>query len=605
VCRGPRARPGYAEVAVAKWACRLYLRQVIHRPLADRDERVGERLPERGEPVFDARRDDVDHGPLDEAVRLHAAQGLGEHLLRDALDHPLQLAVSSWTVEQRVDDQAHPFVGDPIQGLARFAVLAEDVGAELVDSVHSLLIHRFHATGGGTPVNAYIVESDSGAVVIDATLTVSDGRRLRARVAELGKPLLGVVVTHAHPDHYGGLVELTRDRSVPVFATAGVAGVIRRDDPFKETILRPMFGDEWSAVRAFPNETVSDGDVVALDGIRLRVTDLGPGESPHDSIWTLDQDRRQVFSADLAYDRHHCYLADGFHQQWLANIGRAQEELPGGRDTPSRARRALRDRGTRLAGAIHHDLPRRGQHRGLVRRRRRPRGDRRADVPLPSECRFAVPHGAVDRPGRRPVRCGLNRLPNGVRAIAEDGLRVRLQRWRSGSFSYRKGEAMTGKADFTPEEWDLLLEAPPTAGMIVITAQRGGTFRETLALAKTYAEARQQHGESELLDEIVAAKPEIDHKRHHSYEELREHGLKQLQDASHLLDEKATPDEAEGYKRFVVTLVEKVAHAHREHGAEVSDAEQTAINEITAALGDGGGDGGGAGEGEAEGSSTA
>ena len=91
-----------------------------------------------------------------------------------------------------------------------------------------------------------------------------------------------------------------------------------------------MFGDEWAAVRAFPSQTVSDSDVVALDGIRLRVTDLGPGESPHDSIWTLEQDRRQVFSADLAYDRHHCYLADGFHQRWLANIARAREEHPGG-----------------------------------------------------------------------------------------------------------------------------------------------------------------------------------------------------------------------------------------------------------------------------------
>ena len=50
-----------------------------------------------------------------------------------------------------------------------------------------------------------------------------------------------------------------------------------------------------------------------------------------------------------------------------------------------------------------------------------------------------------------------------------------------------------------------------------------------------------------------------------------------------------------------MTLVEKVAHAHREHGAEVSDAEQTAINEITAALGDGDGEGGG----KSEGSSTA
>jgi glyoxylase-like metal-dependent hydrolase (beta-lactamase superfamily II) len=194
----------------------------------------------------------------------------------------------------------------------------------------SNLIHRFHATGGGTPVNAYIVESDTGSVVIDATLTVSDGRGLRRTVDGLGKPLLGVVVTHAHPDHYGGLVELVRDLDVPVFATSGVAEVIRRDDPVKETILRPMFGDEWPAERAFTNQTVADGEMVTLDGIRLRVTDLGPNESPHDSIWMLEDSDRQVFSADLAYDRHHCYLADGFHQQWLANIARARNDLPAG-----------------------------------------------------------------------------------------------------------------------------------------------------------------------------------------------------------------------------------------------------------------------------------
>jgi hypothetical protein len=70
---------------------------------------------------------------------------------------------------------------------------------------------------------------------------------------------------------------------------------------------------------------------------------------------------------------------------------------------------------------------------------------------------------------------------------------------------------MTRKSDFSAEEWQLILEAPPSAGMIVVTAQRGGTFRETIAMAKAYAEARQQHGESELLDEIVSVKPERDH----------------------------------------------------------------------------------------------
>ena len=194
----------------------------------------------------------------------------------------------------------------------------------------SNLIHRFHATGAGTPVNAYVVEGHSGSVVVDATLTVSDGRALRACVEELGKPLLGAIITHAHPDHYGGLVELVRDLEVPVFATRGVDQVIRRDDPVKEEILRPMFGSEWAPERAFPNQTVGDGELVSVDGIALRVTDLGPNESPHDSIWALQDPDRHVFSADLAYDRHHCYLADGFHQQWLENIARARKELPSG-----------------------------------------------------------------------------------------------------------------------------------------------------------------------------------------------------------------------------------------------------------------------------------
>ena len=147
---------------------------------------------------------------------------------------------------------------------------------------------------------------------------------------------------------------------------------------------------------------------------------------------------------------------------------------------------------------------------------------------------------------------------------------------------------MTTKTDFTDEEWELVLEGPTSAGMIVITSQRGGTFRETVSMAKAYAEARQQHGQSELLDAIVAAKPEIDRTRSSSPEELKERPLGQIRDAVALLDGKATPQELDEYRRFVVTLAEKVARAHRESGRgedPISDAEQAAIDAITQALG--------------------
>src|SRR2546425_2810401 len=144
---------------------------------------------------------------------------------------------------------------------------------------------------------------------------------------------------------------------------------------------------------------------------------------------------------------------------------------------------------------------------------------------------------------------------------------------------------MTGKADFTQEEWDLILEGPPSAGIIVATAQRGGSFRESFAIGRAYVEARKQHGDSELLDAIVAAKPERDHTRYHSAEELKQAGLQHLRDAVGVLGSKATPEEVEDYRRFVLTLADKVASAHREGGQAVSDAERAAIKEIAGALG--------------------
>ena len=144
---------------------------------------------------------------------------------------------------------------------------------------------------------------------------------------------------------------------------------------------------------------------------------------------------------------------------------------------------------------------------------------------------------------------------------------------------------MTSKAAFSPEEWKVVLEGPPTAGMMIATAARGGTFRETFAMARAYSEAGAEHGGSELLDEIVATKPEVDHTRYHSAEELRENGLAHLRNAVAVLESKATTEELEEYRRFVLTLAGKVAAAHREHGQTVSPAEAEVIQQITEALG--------------------
>jgi len=145
---------------------------------------------------------------------------------------------------------------------------------------------------------------------------------------------------------------------------------------------------------------------------------------------------------------------------------------------------------------------------------------------------------------------------------------------------------MTGSADFTAEEWDAVLEGPTSAGVIVTTAERGGTFREVYAMAKAFAEARREHGDSELLDEIASKKPEVDRTKARSKEEVKENGLRRIREAVALVEQKATPEELEDYRRFVLSVANRVAGAKEERDGEpVSDAEAAAIAEITEALG--------------------
>jgi glyoxylase-like metal-dependent hydrolase (beta-lactamase superfamily II) len=151
---------------------------------------------------------------------------------------------------------------------------------------------------------------------------------MRTALDAIGKPLRAVLVTQSHPDHYAGLGEIVSDDDVPIFAPQGVIDAIRRDDALKNEIIGPMFGDDWPSNRVFPNTPVRDGERVTFDDLTFTVIDLGPSESPHDSPWVLGDDEKIVFLGDQIYDHRHCYLADGFYEQWLANIEDLRARFP-------------------------------------------------------------------------------------------------------------------------------------------------------------------------------------------------------------------------------------------------------------------------------------
>ncbi|MEA2143363.1 MAG: hypothetical protein QOI64_1793 [Solirubrobacteraceae bacterium] len=146
---------------------------------------------------------------------------------------------------------------------------------------------------------------------------------------------------------------------------------------------------------------------------------------------------------------------------------------------------------------------------------------------------------------------------------------------------------MTAKAQFNADEWSVVVGAPLLTAMMVVAADRGGSVRESVAVAKQYAAAREQH-EGEFMSALLATPPAVATQRPANREDLHDEAVAQLREAIAILERVGTEDEVIEYKRFVFSLAESVARAHKEGGflgiggKQVSESEQAALDEIAA-----------------------
>jgi hypothetical protein len=122
----------------------------------------------------------------------------------------------------------------------------------------------------------------------------------------------------------------------------------------------------------------------------------------------------------------------------------------------------------------------------------------------------------------------------------------------------------------------------------VIAADRGRSIRESFSMAKAYSEAREEHGESELLDEMVSAKPEMD-----SLTTRRRRSSRRTASSTSAMPWPCSSRRPRARrsmrKAFILGLAQRVAEARKEgfmglSGERVSEAEREGIGEISGAL---------------------
>jgi hypothetical protein len=159
---------------------------------------------------------------------------------------------------------------------------------------------------------------------------------------------------------------------------------------------------------------------------------------------------------------------------------------------------------------------------------------------------------------------------------------------------------MTGKADFTEEEWTRLKRGPFVAGMAISLADPGGPIevvKETAATLSTVREAANVGGRGELVDALAREVVEQTRERQNPLEDFKPRGalaaqeiLDELTAVNHIVSQKATPEDADTYRAWLKAAAQEAANAAKEGGflgfraERVSEGEQRMLDRLAEVL---------------------
>jgi hypothetical protein len=154
---------------------------------------------------------------------------------------------------------------------------------------------------------------------------------------------------------------------------------------------------------------------------------------------------------------------------------------------------------------------------------------------------------------------------------------------------------MTSKQDFTNEEWTRIRRAPLVAGVAISLADPGGSIemaKETMASLRSAALPPSQE---ELLASVALDIQASTQHRQNPLGDFKPRGgqqvLEELRGVNELVTGKATPQEAEAFRGWLLAAAQAAADAGKEggfmgFGAErVSAGEQRMLDQVRAVLG--------------------
>ena len=193
--------------------------------------------------------------------------------------------------------------------------------------MNALSTKVFFSDEKGFEVASVIVMGENDAVLIDTQWTLSNAHRLIAEIAETGKHLKTIYVTHAHPDHYFGLGVIAEAfPSARIIALASVA----------RTINHQFFGklEHWEQVIGATNvcrKTVSieslSENAFELEGQRIEIIPEVIGDLKYNTVVWIPS-IKTLYGSDVLFNQAHpftCEVTAEERQQWIQDIERLEK----------------------------------------------------------------------------------------------------------------------------------------------------------------------------------------------------------------------------------------------------------------------------------------
>lgn len=174
-----------------------------------------------------------------------------------------------------------------------------------------------------------LIMGESSAILVDAQFTISEGAKVAEWIADTGKQLQAIYVTHAHPDHYFGLVSvLERFPGTPVYTKPVVREHIEVHAPKDLAEWKPIYGAELPDQPVFPEAL--DADFLTLEGHRIDIVSLKQGDMEDVTVLHIPE-IETVITGDVTYRGMHAWLAETDKEgrtAWLASLEQIKALAP-------------------------------------------------------------------------------------------------------------------------------------------------------------------------------------------------------------------------------------------------------------------------------------